>query len=145
MKIQGNQYVQGIVEVGRRVIEGFKSVFVDGNLDLLSTSEKYIRLTATEKATVTLPDATNIRGGFEFVFFTTTDFFTINNFDGVEVKHLEPGVIYYCYLMSSGTSAGEWVISVDTSYDIATGNSDTPDVGVRAYFKIEQEYTGSLK
>ena len=59
MKIQGNQYVQGIVEVGRRVIEGFKSVFVDGNLDLLSTSEKYIRLTATEKSTVTLPDATN--------------------------------------------------------------------------------------
>ena len=45
MKIQGNQTVKGIISVGRRVIEGFKSVLIDGNYNLVKTSEKFFRFT----------------------------------------------------------------------------------------------------
>lgn len=145
MKIQGNQTVKGIVSVGRRVIEGFKSVLVDGNYNLVKTSEKFFRFTSQNAGTVTLPDATNMSGGFEFVFYTTSENISLLNYAGNLVQEFNPGSVYYCYLMAGGTAGGEWVISVDTSYDISFGEQDYPEKGTRLYFKTIKEYTGNLQ
>ena len=145
MKIQGNQYIQGLLKVNRRVIEGYKSVLVDTNYNLQPTSEKFFRFTSTSPCTVTLPDAQQLTSGFEFLFYTTSQGVVLNDFTGNKVTNLESGMLYYVYLMSGDEQAGEWVVSVDTSYDISVGVSSNPERGVRLYFMIDSEYNGSLQ
>lgn len=144
MKILGDQQIQGILYAGRRVVEGLKAQLVDTNYNLTSRSEKFFRFVASSNCTVTLPDATTLSNGFEFVFYTTSDGITLNDFSGSKIQYFEPGVLYYCYLMDNSTQKGDWVVSMDTSYDIAVGEDDSPSKGVRAYFKIVSEYTGVL-
>lgn len=144
MKILGDQQVQGIVTVSRRVVEGLKAQLVSGTYTLTARSEKFHRLTATAAASVLLPDATTLSSGYEFVFYTTSTGITLKDSTGTSLQLLEPGTMYYVYLMGNSTAAGEWVVTMDTSYDIALGSADTPATGVRAYFKTVSEYTGTL-
>ena len=144
MKILGDQQVQGIVNVSRRVVEGLKAQLVSGTYSLTARSEKYQRLTATAASSVLLPDASTLTNGYEFVLYTTSTGITLKDNTGTALQLLEPGVVYYVYLMGNSTPAGEWVITMDTSYDIAVGASDTPATGVRAYFKTVSEYTGNI-
>ena len=144
MKILGDQQVQGIVTVSRRVVEGLKAQLVSGNYNLTARSEKFHRFAASAAATVTLPDATTLSSGYEFVFYTTSSNITLNNYSGTALQSFEPGTMYYVYLMGNDTAAGEWVITRDTSYDIAVGSENNPAAGVRAYFKTVSIYTGTL-
>lgn len=144
MKIYGDQQVQGIVNVARRVIEGFKAQLVSGTYNLTARDEKFFRFTASAAANVVLPNATTLASGYEYVFYTTSSNITLKNNSGTALQVLEPGVVYYVYLMGNSTAAGEWVITMDTSYDTALGSADTPSAGVRSYFKTVSEYTGSL-
>ena len=144
MKIYGDQQVQGIVNVSRRVIEGFKAQLVSGTYNLTARDEKFFRFTASAAASVKLPDATTLSSGYEYVFYTTSSKITLKDNAGTSLQLFEPGTVYYVYLMGNSTAAGEWVVSKDTSFDIALGSADTPSSGVRAYFKTVSEYTGSL-
>lgn len=147
MIIKGDQSIQGILTVDRRVVEGLRAVNLDNinsNLALTSRSEKYHRLVATLPATVTLPDATTLSNGYEFIFYTTSDNITLHDNSGTYLQAILPGSMYYVYLMGNSTAAGEWVITRDTSYDIAVGLTENPVSGIRAYFKIIEEYTGSV-
>lgn len=144
MKIYGDQQVQGIVNVSRRVVEGLKAQLVSGTYSLTSRSEKFHRFTASSAAIVKLPDATTLTSGYEFIFYTTSSDITLQDTTGSTVQIFEPGTMYYVYLMGNSTAAGEWVVTVDTSYDVALGSTDIPAKGVRAYFKTVSEYTGTL-
>lgn len=144
MKILGDQQVDGVVKVGKRVIEGLKAQLVDGEYRLTKRSEKFFRFVATDKASVYLPDATTLTNGFEFVFYTTSNDITLKDFTGKVLQEFVPGIIYYCYLMGNTTQSGEWISSNDTSYDITIGEEDVPERGVRSYFKIASEYDGVL-
>lgn len=144
MKIYGDQQVQGIVNVSRRVVEGLKAQLVSGTYTLTARSEKFHRFTASAAATVKLPDATTLSSGYEFVFYTTSSNITLKDSANTALQLFEPGTMYYVYLMGNSTAAGEWVITKDTSYDISLGSADTPSAGIRAYFKTVSEYTGSL-
>lgn len=144
MKILGDQQVQGIVKVSRRVVEGLKAQLVSGDFRLSKRSEKFFRFVATESANVFLPDATTLTSGFEFVLYTSSDNIHLLDGSGSEIQELVPGIVYYCYLMGNATVSGEWVVSSDTSYDITLGDEDDPSRGVRSYFKIYKEYTGVL-
>lgn len=144
MKIYGDQQVQGIVNVSRRVVEGLKAQLVSGTYSLTARSEKFHRFTASAAASVALPNATTLTSGYEFIFYTTSSNITLKNYSGTALQLFEPGVMYFVYLMGNSTADGEWVITMDTSYDIALGSADTPSAGVRAYFKTVSEYNGSL-
>lgn len=144
MKIYGDQQVQGIATISKRVIEGFKSQLVSGTYNLTPRDEKFFRFTASSAATVKLPDATTLPSGYEYVLYTTSSNITLKDSTNTTVQLFEPGTVYYVYLMGNSTAAGEWVISKDTSFDVALGSADTPASGVRAYFKTVSEYTGSL-
>lgn len=146
MLIKGNQTVQGSLFVGKRVNEGFIEVLLDSSTyEIPTVSEKFIRFTTSlSQVSVALPDATTLPNGSEFVIYTTSEGISLTDNRGATLQALNPGSVYYIYLTSNSSLAGQWVISVDTSYDIAVGSSATPDRGVRSYFKIKSTYTGNL-
>lgn len=144
MKILGDQIVQGIIKVSKRIVEGLRSQLVTGNYNLTSRSEKFYRFTATSAATVTLPDATTLSSGYEYIFYTTSTDITLQDYTGTAIQLFEPGTVYYVYLMNNATSDGEWVVSMDTSYDVAVGTTNVPAAGVRAYYQVLSTYTGTV-
>lgn len=145
MKILGNQEVAGVVRVGRRVIEGFKTQSLTEDLQLTKTSEKFWKVATTlPSVNLKLPDATTISRGFEFLIISTTEGITVTDASETPIQVLDPGTIYYFYLITDGTLGGEWVVNVDTSYDISVDVPDTPTKGVRSYFKILREYDGNV-
>lgn len=145
MKILGNQEIVGILSVGRRVNEGFKSTTLTADIELTKTSEKFWRVsTGLDSASITLPDATTLPNGFEILFLSSSNGIMVKDKSGADIQLLDPGTIYYFYLISNSTVAGEWSINVDTSFDISVGRSDVPSKGIRLYFKTLYEYDGNV-
>ena len=145
MIIKGNQIVEGSISVGKRITEGFTEILLTEDYNIPNISEKFIRFTTElSQVSVTLPDATTLPNGSEFIIFTTSNGITLKNNSGSMLQTLNDGSLYYIYLVSNSTTAGQWVVSVDTSYDIAVGSNEIPNRGVRSYFKIKSTYTGNL-
>lgn len=145
MKILGNQEIAGVVTVGRRVNEGFKSVTLTSDIEMNKPSEKFWKVATTlTNAKIKLPNATSLTNGYEIIFIATTTGVEIVDNSGNSLQVLDPGTIYYFYLTSNTSIGGEWAINVDTSYDITVGVPDSPNKGVRAYFKVFYEYEGNI-
>ena len=148
MLIKGNQIVEGSITVGKRLNEGFTEILLNSSsFSIPNVIEKFIRFTTNLSSTsVLLPDATSIPVGSEYIIYTTSEGITIADNTGDPLQLLNSGSVYYIYLASNSSVAGQWVISTDTSFDISVGSTDTPNKGVRSYFKIKihKEFTAIL-
>ena len=146
MLIKGNQTVQGSISVGKRLNEGFIEILLSSSsYEIPNIVEKFIRFTTSlSQVSVSFPDATSLPNGSEYIIYTSSEGISLTDYNGTTVQALNPGTIYYIYLASNSTTAGQWIVSMDTSYDIAVGSSDTPNKGVRSYFKVIREYNGNI-
>ena len=121
----------GAFAEGALVNQLTSTVASGGNLTLTVSSTTWHRITGSTTHTITLPDATTMRIGREFVVANASTGDVTVNFDGASLAALvAPGRQRIFRLYGNGTAAGDYVISdqFDTQGPLAlhetTGTAD---------------------